>query len=158
MNDPVASVLRTRGLRKEYGKGEGLVRAVDDVDLDVARGETVGLLHGLPVAHKDLAETAGVRTTYGSLLFSDHVPDFDALVVERMSGAGAISLGKTNAPEFGAGSHTVNRVFGATRNPYDLSRSAGGSSGVAAAALAARMICLADGGDLGGSLRNPASF
>jgi amidase len=127
-------------------------------DEAMARGEAVGLLHGLPVAHKDLAETAGVRTTYGSLLFSAHVPDFDALVVERMSGAGAISLGKTNAPEFGAGSHTVNAVFGATRNPYDLSRSPGGSSGGAAAALAARMICLADGGDLGGSLRNPASF
>ena len=127
-------------------------------DEAIARGEAVGLLHGLPVAHKDLAETAGVRTTYGSLLFSAHVPDFDALVVERMSGAGAISLGKTNAPEFGAGSHTVNAVFGATRNPYDLSRSPGGSSGGAAAALAARMICLADGGDLGGSLRNPASF
>lgn len=127
-------------------------------DQALARGEPPGLLHGLPVAHKDLAETAGVRTTYGSPLFADHVPDFDALVVARMSGAGAISLGKTNTPEFGAGSHTVNRVFGATRNPFDLSRSAGGSSGGAAAALAARMICLADGGDLGGSLRNPASF
>jgi amidase len=124
----------------------------------MARGEVLGLLHGLPVAHKDLAETVGLRTTYGSPLFSRHVPDFDALVVERMSGAGAISLGKTNTPEFGAGSHTVNPVFGATRNPFDLSRSAGGSSGGAAAALAARMICLADGSDLGGSLRNPASF
>ncbi|HEV8274175.1 MAG TPA: amidase family protein, partial [Streptosporangiaceae bacterium] len=134
-----------------------LARAAD-ADAAMARGEVLGLLHGLPVAHKDLAETAGVRTTYGSPLFADHVPDFDMLVVRRMSGAGAISLGKTNTPEFGAGSHTVNRVFGATRNPFDLSRSAGGSSGGAAAALAARMICLADGGDLGGSLRNPASF
>ena len=134
-----------------------LARAAEADDA-LARGEVPGLLHGLPVAHKDLAETAGVRTTYGSPLFSGHVPDFDALVVERMSGAGAISLGKTNTPEFGAGSHTVNPVFGATRNPYDLSRSAGGSSGGAAAALAARMICLADGSDLGGSLRNPASF
>src|SRR5450432_2946476 len=124
----------------------------------MARGEPLGLLHGLPVAHKDLADTAGVRTTYGSPLFADHVPDRDALVVQRMAGAGAISLGKTNTPEFGAGSHTVNPVFGATRNPYDLGRSAGGSSGGAAAALAARMICLADGSDLGGSLRNPASF
>jgi amidase len=121
-------------------------------------GESPGLLHGLPVAHKDLADTAGVRTTYGSLLFADNVPERDALVVRRMSAAGAISLGKTNTPEFGAGSHTVNPVFGATRNPYDLSRSAGGSSGGAAAALAARMISLADGSDLGGSLRNPASF
>ncbi len=134
-----------------------LARAAEADDA-LARGEVPGLLHGLPVAHKDLAETAGVRTTYGSPLFSGHVPDFDALVVERMSAAGAISLGKTNTPEFGAGSHTVNPVFGATRNPYDLSRSAGGSSGGAAAALAARMICLADGSDLGGSLRNPASF
>ena len=129
--------------------------AADDA---LARGRVLGLLHGLPVAHKDLAETAGVLTTYGSPLFAGHVPDFDTLVVQRMSGAGAISLGKTNTPEFGAGSHTVNPVFGATRNPFDLSRSAGGSSGGAAAALAARMICLADGSDLGGSLRNPASF
>lgn len=127
-------------------------------DEALARGAEPGPLHGLPVAHKDLHDTAGVRTTYGSALFADHVPDHDALVVQRMSQAGAISLGKTNIPEFGAGSHTVNPVFGATCNPYDLSRSAGGSSGGAAAALAARMISLADGGDLGGSLRNPASF
>jgi amidase len=127
-------------------------------DQALARGAEPGPLHGLPVAHKDLHDTAGVRTTYGSVLFADHVPDRDALVVQRMSQAGAISLGKTNTPEFGAGSHTVNPVFGATRNPYDLSRSAGGSSGGAAAALAARMISLADGSDLGGSLRNPASF
>jgi len=127
-------------------------------DQALARGEEPGLLHGLPVAHKDLNDTAGVRTTYGSPLFAGHVPDRDALIVQRMTTAGAISLGKTNVPEWGAGSHTVNPVFGATRNPYDLSRSAGGSSGGAAAALAARMICLADGGDLGGSLRNPASF
>jgi amidase len=129
--------------------------AADDA---ITRGEQPGLLHGLPVAHKDLAETAGVRTTFGSPLFAEHVPDRDALIVSRMSGAGAISLGKTNTPEFGAGSHTVNPVFGATRNPYDPSRSSGGSSGGAAAALAARMVALADGSDLGGSLRNPASF
>jgi amidase len=127
-------------------------------DQALAQGEEPGLLHGLPVAHKDLVDTAGIRTTYGSPLFAEHVPERDELLVSRMSGAGAISLGKTNVPEFGAGSHTVNRVFGATRNPYDLSRSAGGSSGGAAAALAARMVCLADGSDLGGSLRNPASF
>src|SRR5712691_11725363 len=136
-------------------------RALDQAaaaDQALAAGQPLGLLHGLPVAHKDLVETAGVRTTYGSLMFADNVPDWDALVVSRMSGAGAISLGKTNTPEFGAGSHTVNQVFGATRNPYDLSRSAGGSSGGAAAALAARMISLADGSDLGGSLRNPAAF
>ena len=127
-------------------------------DQALARGEPPGLLHGLPVAHKDLLDTAGIRTTYGSPLFAGHVPDRDELLVSRIAGAGAISLGKTNTPEFGAGSHTVNRVFGATRNPYDLSRSAGGSSGGAAAALAARMVCLADGSDLGGSLRNPTSF
>jgi amidase len=127
-------------------------------DQALAQGAEPGLLHGLPVAHKDLVDTAGIRTTYGSPLFAEHVPERDELIVSRMSAAGAISLGKTNVPEFGAGSHTVNRVFGATRNPYDLSRSAGGSSGGAAAALAARMICLADGSDLGGSLRNPASF
>jgi amidase len=132
--------------------------AAADQALALAAGEPLGLLHGLPVAHKDLVETAGVRTTFGSLMFADNVPDRDALIVSRMSGAGAISLGKTNTPEFGAGSHTVNQVFGATRNPYDLSRSAGGSSGGAAAALAARMISLADGSDLGGSLRNPAAF
>jgi amidase len=129
-----------------------------DADAALARGQGTGLLHGLPVAHKDLFDTAGVRTTYGSPMFAENVPGRDALVVQRMSAAGAISLGKTNVPEFGAGSHTVNPVFGATRNPFDLSRSAGGSSGGAAAALAARMICLADGSDLGGSLRNPASF
>ncbi|HEY2551661.1 MAG TPA: amidase [Streptosporangiaceae bacterium] len=127
-------------------------------DRDLDRGGEPGLLHGLPVAHKDLNDTAGVRTTYGSPLFAAHVPDTDALVVSRMAAAGAISLGKTNTPEFGAGSHTVNPVSGATRNPYAPARSAGGSSGGAAAALAARMISLADGSDLGGSLRNPASF
>jgi amidase len=138
-----------------FDQALGKAAAADEA---LARGHSPGLLHGLPVAHKDLVDTAGVRTTYGSPLFAGNVPDRDALVVERMAGAGAISLGKTNAPEFGAGSHTVNPVFGATRNPYDLTRSAGGSSGGAAAALAARMICLADGSDLGGSLRNPASF
>jgi amidase len=127
-------------------------------DEAMAGGRTLGLLHGLPVAHKDLADTAGVRTTYGSPLFATNVPQHDALVVQRMTQAGAISLGKTNVPEFGAGSHTVNPVFGATHNPYRHDRSAGGSSGGAAAALAARLIALADGTDLGGSLRNPASF
>jgi amidase len=127
-------------------------------DNDIAHGQPTGLLHGLPVAHKDLAETAGVRTTFGSPLFADNVPARDALVVQRMAAAGAISLGKTNVPEWGAGSHTVNPVFGATRNPWALDRTAGGSSGGAAAALAARMVCLADGSDLGGSLRNPAGF
>jgi amidase len=137
---------------------DAALAAAAAADGALASGRPVGLLHGLPVAHKDLADTAGVRTTYGSPLFAEHVPDQDALVVSRMAAAGAISLGKTNVPEFGAGSHTVNPVFGATHNPWDLSRSAGGSSGGAAAALAARLVCLADGSDLGGSLRNPANF
>jgi amidase len=117
-----------------------------------------GPLHGLPIAHKDTHDTAGIRTTHGSTLLADHVPDTDELVIERLRGAGAISIGKTNVPVFAAGSHTVNPLFGATRNPYDLGRSAGGSSGGAAAALAAGLHPLADGSDFGGSLRNPASF
>ncbi|MEU0516300.1 amidase [Streptosporangium sp. NPDC006007] len=129
-----------------------------EADRDLARGRPRGPLHGLPVAHKDLTDTAGIRTTYGSPLFAGHVPGRDSPIVRRMREAGAITIGKTNTPEFGTGSHTVNELFGATRNPYDLSRSAGGSSGGAAAALAAGMVPLADGSDMGGSLRNPASF
>jgi amidase len=127
-------------------------------DEALARGEPVGPMHGLPIAHKDLADTAGVRTTYGSPIYADHVPGRDEPFVARIREAGAIMLGKTNTPEFGAGSHTFNPVFGPTRNPHDLSKSAGGSSGGAAAALAAGMVPVADGSDLGGSLRNPASF
>jgi amidase len=129
-----------------------------ELDRAIVRGGPVGALHGIPVAHKDLVETKGVRTTYGSPLFAEHVPEVDAAVVERMAGAGAVALGKTNTPEFGAGSQTFNRVFGATRNPYDPTKTAGGSSGGAAAALATGMVALADGSDMGGSLRNPASF
>ncbi|TMR88734.1 amidase [Nonomuraea basaltis] len=132
-------------------------RALDAAKAADAR-EPAGPLHGVPVAHKDLVDTAGIRTTYGSPLYADHVPDKDDLIVERLRAAGAISVGKTNTPEFGTGSHTVNEVFGATRNPYDLSKSAGGSSGGAAVALATGMVPLADGSDMGGSLRNPASF
>ncbi len=150
-HDPAVNAVVTRTFEQATAKA---ARA----DEEMAHGRATGLLHGLPVAHKDLAETAGVRTTCGSPLLRDNIPDRDALVVQRMAGAGAISLGKTNVPEWGAGSHTVNPVFGATRNPWALDRTAGGSSGGAAAALAARMICLADGSDLGGSLRNPASF
>lgn len=124
----------------------------------LAAGEDVGPLHGLPIAHKDLAATAGIRTTYGSPIFADHVPTQDDLIVQRLRAAGAITIGKTNVPELGLGSHTFNPVFGATRNPYDLTKSAGGSSGGAAAALAAGMVPIADGSDTGGSLRNPASF
>ena len=121
-------------------------------------GEPVGPLHGLPVVHKDLADTAGVRTTYGSPIFADHVPRTDALVVARMRADGAIMLGKSNTPEFGAGSHTFNPVFGLTRNPWNPARSCGGSSGGAAVAVACGMAALADGSDLGGSLRNPPAF
>ncbi len=149
--DPVINSIITRTFDSALTRAA----AADDA---LASGRAPGLLHGLPVAHKDLADTAGVRTTYGSPLYAANVPERDALVVQRMTQAGAISLGKTNVPEFGAGSHTVNAVFGATRNPYNQDRSAGGSSGGAAAALAARLIVLADGSDLGGSLRNPASF
>ena len=123
-----------------------------------ARGDKLGVLHGLPIAHKDLFETAGIRTTMGSPAFSDYMPKSDDLIIARLKQAGCITLGKTNVPEFGAGSHTFNPVFGATRNPYDISKTCGGSSGGAAVALAAGMIPIADGSDMGGSLRNPASF
>jgi amidase len=123
-----------------------------------ARGEPLGPLHGLPVAHKDLVSTAGVRTTEGSLFYKDNIPTRDALIVTRIRNAGAIMLGKTNTPEFGAGSHTFNRVFGATHNAYDLTKTVGGSSGGAAAALRCGMVPIADGSDTGGSLRNPAAW
>jgi amidase len=137
---------------------EAAMQQAGRLDDEFTRSGLVGPLHGLPVAHKDLAETRGVRTTYGSLVFADHVPNFDALHVARIREAGAVSLGKTNTPEFGAGSQTFNEIFGATRNPYDLSKTVGGSSGGAAAALASRQVALADGSDMGGSLRNPAAF
>ena len=115
-------------------------------------------LYGLPIAIKDLVLTRGIRTTMGSPIYADFVPDIDELYVERLKAAGAIVIGKTNTPEFGAGSQTFNPVFGATRNPYDLRRTCGGSSGGAAVALACELLPIADGNDLGGSLRNPASF
>ena len=127
-------------------------------DEALARGEEVGPLHGLPIAHKDLVPTRGIRTTSGSVIFKDFVPDEDGLIVERLKKAGAITVGKTNTPEFGAGSQTYNQVFGETLNPYDTSKTCGGSSGGAAVALACGMQPLADGSDMGGSLRNPASF
>ncbi len=123
-----------------------------------SRGGPLGPLHGLPVAHKDLVNTAGIRTTFGSPMFRDNVPTADALIVARVRAAGAITLGKTNTPEFGAGSNTFNTVFGATHNPYNLVKTVGGSSGGAAAALRCGMVPLADGSDTGGSLRNPAAF
>jgi amidase len=127
-------------------------------DAALQRGNDVGPLHGLPVAHKDLVQTKGMRTTFGSPIYADFVPDVDDLIVTRIRNAGAILIGKTNTPEFGAGSQTFNPVFGATRNPYDLSKTCGGSSGGAAVALACGMLPIADGSDTGGSLRNPASF
>src|SRR5438093_6916708 len=127
-------------------------------DATLARGEAAGPLFGLPVAHKDLVPTRGIRTTYGSPIYRDNVPDQDALLVERLHSAGAITFGKTNTPEFGAGSQTFNEVFGRTLNPYDLTKTCGGSSGGAAVALACGLVPIADGSDTGGSLRNPASF
>jgi amidase len=127
-------------------------------DEQLASGARVGPLHGLPFAFKDTHAVAGWRTTYGSPVRADHVPDADELIVERIRRAGAVVVGKTNVPEFAAGSHTFNPVFGTTLNPWDLGRSAGGSSGGAGAALATGMVPLADGSDMGGSLRNPASF
>ena len=147
----------------------GEVNAICTLDEEGAMEQAIGLdqrssrevpgpLHGLPIAIKDLINTRGLRTTYGSPLFRDHIPDQDDLFVERLRRAGAVIIGKTNTSEFGAGSQTFNSVFGTTRNPYDLSRTVGGSSGGAAAALASGMLPIADGSDLGGSLRNPAAF
>lgn len=127
-------------------------------DEKIMRGESLGKLHGLPIAHKDLQNTKGVRTTYGSPIYTDNVPETDSLLVQRIKNAGAISVGKTNVPEFAAGSQTFNPIFGATKNPYDVSKTSGGSSGGAAAALACGLVPIADGSDMGGSLRNPANF
>ena len=135
-----------------------LMREAATADAALARGESRGWMHGMPQAPKDLAMTRGIRTTYGSPIFKDNVPASDSVVVARVRDAGALLIGKTNTPEFGLGSHTFNPVYGATRNPYDPSRSAGGSSGGAAAALALRMLPVADGSDFGGSLRNPAAY
>jgi amidase len=136
----------------------GARSAADAADAVLAAGEPVGPLHGLPVAHKDTHATGGMRTTWGSPLHADTVPLRDELVVARFKAAGAIRIGKTNVPEFAAGSHTFNQLFGATHNPYRHGLSAGGSSGGGAAALAAGLVPLAEGSDMGGSLRNPAGF
>jgi amidase len=117
-----------------------------------------GPLAGLPIAYKDLLPTKGIRTTFGSSIFRNNIPSQDHLIVERLSRAGAITLGKTNTPEFGAGSQTFNAVFGATRNPYDVSKTCGGSSGGAGVTLACGMLPIADASDLGGSIRNPANY
>ncbi len=135
-----------------------LLRQAKIADERVGRSETLGPLHGLPHVVKDLVPTAGIRTTYGSPIYQDNVPIDDALLVERLKAAGAIVIGKTNTPEFGAGSQTFNPLFGFTKNPYDLTKTCGGSSGGAAVSVACGMTPLADGSDLGGSLRNPPSF
>ena len=137
---------------------EAATAAAAKADEMQARGEALGPLHGLPVAHKDLLETKGLRTTFGSPLYRDYIPTHDNIVVERMRLAGAIVAGKTNTPEFGAGSQTFNTIFGATHNPYDVTKTCGGSSGGAAVALACGMVPVASGSDTGGSLRNPAAF
>ncbi len=141
------------------------LRSEDEIFADVAELErrisakqSLGPLAGLPIAIKDLALTKGLRTTMRSPLFAEQIPKTDALFVQRIKQAGAIVVGKTNTPEFGAGSQTFNPLFGATRNPWNLSRTVGGSSGGAAAALASGMLPIADGSDMGGSLRNPAAF
>jgi amidase len=137
---------------------DGAMAAAGAADERFARSGTAGPLHGLPIAYKDLQPTAGIRTTFGSPVFRDYVPSADSPLVARLKGAGAITIGKTNTPEFGAGSQTFNPIFGPTLNPYDTTKTCGGSSGGAAVALACRMLPLADGSDMGGSLRNPAAF
>lgn len=147
VNGAVNAVVSLRGREELMAEA----RAADDA-------APAGWLHGLPLAVKDLCATKGLRTTWGSPLFADFVPQADDLLAARMRAAGAIFIGKTNTPEWGHGSHSFNPVFGVTRNPYDLDRTAGGSSGGAAAGLAARMLPVADGSDMMGSLRNPAAY
>lgn len=131
-----------------------------EADNALANGKSnhLGPLHGLPTAHKDLVNTKGIRTTKGSPIYADNVPDQDALIVERMKKGGMLTIGKTNTPEFGAGAQTYNEVFGETHNPYDLGKTCGGSSGGAAVSLACGMLPACDGSDTGGSLRNPGGF
>ena len=134
---------------------DGARRQADACD---ATRAPVGPLHGLPIAVKDLTNTSGLRTTYGSLLFQNHVPDQDELIVARLRQAGAVIIGKTNTPEFGFGAVCTNRLCGPTRNPFDLALTSGGSSGGSAVAVASGMVPLAHGTDFGGSVRTPASF
>jgi amidase len=137
---------------------ESALAAAKRAERKVMAGDKLGLLHGVPIGIKDVTPTAGIRTTFGSPLYADHVPTEDAAVVTRIKEAGAIIVGKTNTPEFAAGANTVNRLFGATRNPWDLTLSVSGSTGGGAAALASGMLPLAEGTDFGGSLRTPAAF
>ena len=149
----IITLLPERALEDAAKADEELVKNSSD---PAARGRRA--LFGLPIAHKDLVVTKGIRTTFGSPIYRDFVPDEDALIIQRLRAAGAITIGKTNTPEFGAGSQTFNEVFGATLNPYDTTKTCGGSSGGAAVALATGMLPIADGSDTGGSLRNPAAF
>ncbi len=153
--DALNPVLNAIPIRLPHDQAMEQARVADQ---QLATGKAVGPLHGLPMAIKDLCDVRGMRTTHGSPLFENNVATADSLYVERLRAAGAIFIGKTNVPEFGAGSHTFNPLFGATRNPYNLAKSAGGSSGGAAAAVATGMLPFADGNDMGGSLRNPAAF
>ncbi|MGZ5891511.1 MAG: amidase [Caldimonas sp.] len=137
---------------------EALLAQADACDAELAHGTSRGWMHGMPQAIKDAAETKGIASTLGSPLLKDHRPVHDALMVERMKRAGCIVVGKTNTPEFGLGSHTFNEVFGTTRNAFDPTKSAGGSSGGAAVSLATHMLPVADGSDFMGSLRNPAGW
>ena len=140
---------------------EAALKEAKRLDAKLSRAKTtagVGPLAGLPIAYKDLVSTKGIRTTYGSPVYKDNVPETDSVLVERLTAAGTITLGKTNTPEFGAGSQTFNAVFGATKNPYDLTRTCGGSSGGGAAAVACGMLPFADGSDLAASLRNPGNY
>jgi amidase len=138
--------------------GDALLAEADACDAQLGRGERSGWMHGFPIAIKDLSDAAGLPTTLGSAAIGKRMAGEDALFVQRMKRAGAIVIGKTNTPEFGLGSHTYNKVYGLTRNAWDASKSAGGSSGGAAVALALGMLPVADGSDMGGSLRNPAAF
>jgi amidase len=140
---------------------EQALKEARKLDAKLSRAKSsvgVGVLAGLPIAYKDMILTKGIRTTFGSPIYADNVPAQDHLLVERLKAAGAITLGKTNTPEFAAGSQTFNKVFGATLNPYDLDKTCGGSSGGAAVAVACGMLPFADGSDLGASLRNPGNF
>jgi len=137
---------------------EILLAQAKEKDAAIAAGRYDGWLHGIPFAVKDLTAVKGIRQTNGSLLYKDRIATEDAAMVAKLRAAGCIFIGKTNTPEFGMGSHTYNPVYGITRNPYDQKVSAGGSSGGAAAAISARMLPVADGSDIGGSLRNPAAW
>ena len=149
--DPAVNAMVAR----DYDRARATAKQADNA---VVRGDALATLHGLPIGIKDLEDTAGLRTTHGSPIFRDHVPSRDQAMVARVRQAGAIVLGKTNVPEFGAGANTRNTVYGVTGNPFDPTRSAAGSSGGSAVALATGMVPIASGSDTGGSLRNPAAF